>query len=83
MNISTIYNGLLFTTKEINFNFRIKVDGVDENGNKIKTLVGVARLIKLIGVELVNKFIKRAFKSGLDKTVCKLRRGIRISFYVK
>lgn len=83
MNTSTIYNGLLFTTKEINFNFRIKVDGVDENGNKIKTLVGVAGLIKLIGVELINKFIKRAFKSGLDKTVCKLRRGIRISFYVK
>lgn len=83
MNTTSIYTGLAFTTREINFNFRIKVDGIDANGNKIKTLVGVAGLIKLIGVELVNKFIKRAFKSGLDKTVCKLRRGIRISFYVK
>lgn len=83
MNTTSIYTGLAFTTHEINFNFRIKVDGIDANGNKIKTLVGVAGLIKLIGVELVNKFIKRAFKSGLDKTVCKLRRGIRVSLYVK
>lgn len=83
MNTSAIYNGLNYTTREINFNFRIKVDGIDENGNKIRTLVGVAGLIKLIGIELVNKFIKRAFNSGLDKTVCKLRRGIRVSFYVK
>lgn len=83
MNTSAIYNGLNYTTREINLNFRIKVDGIDENGNKIRTLVGVAGLIKLIGIELVNKFIKRAFNSGLDKTVCKLRRGIRISFYVK
>lgn len=83
MNTSAIYDGLAFTTREINFNFRIKIDGFDENGNKIKTLVGVSGLIKLIGIELVNKFVKRAFNSGLDKTVCKLRRGLRISFYVK
>lgn len=82
MNTS-IYYGLAYTTREINLNFRIKVDGVDENGNKIKTLVGVAGLIKLIGIELANKFIGRAFKVGLDKVVCKLRRGLRISFYSK
>lgn len=82
MNTS-IYTGLLYTTKEINYNFRIKVDYIDEFGNKIRTLLGVAGLIRLIGVEFVNKFIGRAFKSGLDKTVCKLRRGIKISFYSK
>lgn len=82
MNTS-IYTGLLYTTREINLNFRIKVDYIDEFGNKIRTLLGVAGLIKLIGVEFVNKFIGRAFKSGLDKTVCKLRRGIRVSFYAK
>ena len=82
MNTS-IYTGLLYTTKEINYNFRIKVDYIDEFGNKIRTLLGVAGLIRLIGVEFVNKFIGRAFKSGLDKTVCKLRRDIKISFYSK
>lgn len=83
MNAITIYNGLNYTTKEINFNFRIKVAGFDANGKKINKLLGVAGLIRLIGVELVNKFIKRAFKSQDDKCVCKLRRGIRITFYVK
>ena len=82
MNAITIYNGLNYTTREINFNFRIKVAGVDANG-KINKLVGVAGLIRLIGIELVNKFIKRAFKSQDDKCVCKLRRGLVISFYVK
>ena len=83
MNTTSIYSGLIFSTREINFNFRIKADGVDAEGNKILTLVGVAGLIKLIGIEFVNKFVKKAFKSGLDKTVFKLRRGLRISFYVK
>lgn len=78
-----IYSGLQFTTKEINFNFRIKVDYIDELGRKVRTLLGVAGLIRLIGIEFVNKFIARAFNSGLDKTVCKLRRGIRVSLYVK
>lgn len=83
MNASAIYNGLNYTTRQINFNFRIKVAGVDENGKKINKLVGVAGLIKLIGVEFVNKFLGRAFNSGDDKTTCKLRRGIKITFYVK
>lgn len=81
--ITTIYTGLAYSTKEINFNFRIKVSGVDENGKKINKLVGVAGLIRLIGIELINKFLGRAFRSKLDKTVCKLRRGLKISFYVK
>lgn len=45
-----IYNGLNYTTKEINTNFRIKVNGIVD-GKKINTLVGVSGLIKLIGVE--------------------------------
>lgn len=83
MNLLATYNGLNYTTKEINNNFRIKVAGRDEHGKKINKLVGVYGLIKLIGVEFVNKFIARAFRSMEDKTVCKLRRGIKISFYVK
>ena len=83
MNASAIYNGLNYSTKEINRNFRIKVAGIDENGKKINKLVGVSGLIKLIAVEFVNKFLAKAFKGKDDKTVCKLRRGIKISFYIK
>lgn len=77
-----IYNGLNYTTKEINTNFRIKVNGIVD-GKKINTLVGVSGLIKLIGVEMVNKMLRRAFAGKDDKLVCKLRRGIKISFYIK
>lgn len=49
---------LEFTTKFINSNFRIKVFGRDENGKKINTLVGVSGILKLIGAELFNKFVK-------------------------
>lgn len=80
---TTIYNGLNFTTRMINLNFRIKISGVDENGKNINTLVGVAGLIKAIGIELANKFISKAFDKGLDKLILKLRRGIKISFYSK
>lgn len=80
---ATIYNGLKFFTRMINLNFRIKISGVDENGKKINTLVGVAGLINAIGIELANKFLAKAFDKGLDKLVCKLRRGIKISFYAK
>lgn len=50
--------------------------------NKNK-LVGVKGLIELIGVEMANKMLRRAFNGKDDKTVCKLRRGIKISFYNK
>lgn len=76
--------GILNYTKTfINRNFRMKVYGVDENGNRINKLVGVDGLIALIGIELLNKFIDRALKAGLDKCVCKLRRGLQVSFYNK
>lgn len=76
--------GILNYTKTfINRNFRMKIYGVDENGNRINKLVGVAGLIALIGIELLNKFIDRALKAGLDKCVCKLRRGLQVSFYNK
>lgn len=78
MKYSTTY-----TTTEINRNFRIKVAGIDGNGNRINTLVGVSGLIKLIGKELFEKFVKRAFDCMLDVCVCKLRRGLKVSFYNK
>ena len=78
MKYSTTY-----TTTEINRNFRIKVAGIDGNGNRINTLVGVSGLIKLIGEDLFNKFVKRAFDCMLDVCVCKLRRGLKVNFYNK
>ena len=76
-------NILNYTTTEINRNFRIKVYGVDANGNRINKLVGVAGLIALIGIEFLNKFVKRAFACMEDVCVCKLRRGLKVSFYFK
>lgn len=78
----SIYNGLNYTTSEINMNFRIKVNGIVD-GKKINTLVGVYGLIKLVSMEMANKMLRRAFNGKDDKLVCKLRRGIKVSFYVK
>ena len=50
---TSIYNGLEYSTKSINRNFRIKVNGIVD-GNKINKLVGVKGLIELIGVEMAN-----------------------------
>lgn len=78
---NAIYNGLNYTTSEINANFKIKVYGMF-NGKKVNTLVGVAGLIAYVGdIQLTNRLIARAFNSRDDKQVCKLRRGIAISFY--
>lgn len=74
---------LKYTKSFINRNFRLKVYGLDENGNRINKLVGVAGLIALIGVDMLNKFLDRAMRCMLDKCVCKLRRGLQVSFYVK
>ena len=76
-------SALEFTTKFINANFRIKVFGRDENGKKINTLVGVSGILKLVGEELFNKFIKRALKAGLDACRCALRRGLVVTLYAK
>lgn len=73
---------LNYTTREINFNFKIKVSGIN-NEKKVNTLVGVSGLLKMVGDdELVNRLLDRAFSSKEDKCVCKLRRGLKISFYV-
>jgi hypothetical protein len=72
-----------FDSKFVNQNFRIKVFGRDENGKKINTLVGVSGIIRLIGEELFYKFVQRALDCMLDVCVCKLRRGLQVSLYVK
>lgn len=76
-------NGLNYTTKEINSNFKIKVSGVNFDGQRIHKLVGVRGLVELVGVELANSLLERSFNAcaNSDKSVCKLRRGLKITFY--
>lgn len=74
---------LNYTTKFVNENFRIKVYGRGEDGKRINTLLGVSGIIRLIGVDLFNKFVARALKCMDDVCVCKLRRGLQVSLYVK
>lgn len=71
-----------YSSTLINRNFIIKVYGIDALGNRINKALGVSGLIALIGsIELVNKLLKRAFSCLEDKCVCKLRRGLKITFY--
>jgi len=65
------------TSKEINRNFKIKV-----YGQGLDTLVGVAGLRRIVGDDgLCNRLVERAFACMDDKQVCKLRRGIKVTFY--
>lgn len=73
---------LKYTTKQINRDYKIKVSGL-YNGEKVNTLVGVAGLVRMVGdIELTNRLLDRAFSCMNDKVCCKLRRGLRVSFYV-
>ena len=74
---------LNYSTADINRDYRIKVSGVDNEGKRIHKLVGVSGLLNLIGVELMNKFLCRAYASMEDSTTCKLRRGLKVTFYNK
>jgi len=73
---------LKYTTREINRNYKIKVSGIYK-GHKINTLVGVSGLLDIVNdIQLTNRLLDRAFNDMTDCCVCKLRRGIKISFYV-
>lgn len=73
---------LIYSTSEINRNFKIKVFGI-VNGKKVNMLVGVSGLLRLLdgAVDLANRLLDRAFNSMDDKCVCKLRRGLKVTFY--
>ena len=66
---------LKYTSREVNRNFRIKV-GIHE-------LKGFTGFVGLVGSELANNLLDRAFRSKADKVECKLRRGLKITFYYK
>ena len=73
-----------YSTSYINRNYLIKVNGLSPSGCRLNVLVGVSGAIALIGEELFYKFVGRAERDiNKDVTVCKLRRGIKFSFYRK
>ena len=73
---------LNYTVREINRNYKIKVSGIYE-GQRVNTLVGVRGFMNFVSdVDLCNRLLDRAFNSMEDVCVCKLRRGLKISFYV-
>ena len=71
---------LALPSAQINRNWRLKVYGVDAAGRRINKLVGVAGLVALIGVEMLNKLLRRAVDCMLDVCHCKLRRGLKSPF---
>ena len=72
---------LNYKVRDINRNFKIKVSGIIDE-KKINTLVGVSGLMRFVDdIELTNRLLDRAVRSKTDKCVCRLRRGIAISFY--
>jgi len=72
-----------YSKRFINANFRLKVYGHTNEGHKINSLMGVSGLLRLIDAALFNKFIERALRDGMDKQVCKLRRGLVVTLYAK
>lgn len=74
---------LNYSTREINRNFKIKIYGIVD-GKRVNTLVGVSGLIRMLdgAIDLVNRLLGRAFNGMGDKVVCKLRRGLKVTFYL-
>lgn len=74
----------VYPSSYINRNYLIKVNGLSPSGDKLNVLVGVSGAIALIGEELFYKFVGRTERDiNNDVTHCKLRRGIKFSFYRK
>lgn len=59
---------MIHTSKFINKNFRIKVSGIDNEGNRINKLVGVSGLLNLIGETLADKFVHTRFESRIRQS---------------
>lgn len=60
------------TTKYFNRNYLAKVYGVNENGERINTLVSLTKFREMFG-EFADKFIENFANSGLDSKKFKLR----------
>lgn len=83
-----IYKGFLYRLKDVNIEYKIKVNFTNrgkyklpEYNGRISKLVGIRGLIEFVGIDLANKFISRANKHGQDIEICKMRRGMTIRLY--
>ncbi len=84
LKLEIMASASVYPSSYINRNYLIKVNGLSPSGDKLNVLVGVSGAIALIGEELFYKFVGRAERDiQHDVTHCKLRRGIKFSFYRK
>lgn len=84
LKLEIMASASVYPSSHINRNYLIKVNGLSPSGDKLNVLVGVSGAIALIGEELFYKFVGRAERDmNHDVTHCKLRRGIKFSFYRK
>lgn len=71
--------------KFLNVDFRIVIDY--DKPNKVRKekrhLIGRRGLIELVGMELYQKIILRAYRGKSEKITIRLRRGASIIFYRK
>lgn len=81
-----MYDGLVYSTKDINSNFKIKISGKCARGYKYHHYVGVRGFISAVGIDNVNYYVFRAFLYGKNKDVYTIsaRRGLlKIYLYNK
>lgn len=69
-------------SKYINQNWKIKVSGFTGK-EKLHTLIGVQRLIEILGEEQVNIIVTKATDKRKDKVEFKFRRGLKVVLYNK
>lgn len=74
--------GFVMSKETVNRDFRIKVNGI-YRGRYISRLVGKKGLVHIVGADHAEKMIARAYRNGDMKVACKLRRGIKVTFYAK
>lgn len=74
--------GKEYTTREINRDWKIKVNGIVD-GVKVNILVGIRGLLHILGGswERLQKLVRRAYASLTDKCECKVYNGPRVTFY--
>lgn len=72
---------LVFSVSEINRHFKIKAYQ-NTDTQYINKALGVRGLLSLLpDAALINRLLSRAFSSPKSKVVCRLRRGLVITFY--
>ena len=76
-NLDELQKVLNYRIADINRDYLIKVCGLGLN-----KLFGVSGLANLIGIDNLNKTLARAYACTGDKCVCKLRRGIQVTYYI-